>query len=134
MPNLSLNVTGITDEAVRDNFQKIQQFLNDLQTSSNQIQACEIYVTGNVTGLKIEHKLGGVPLDVIVSRLIAPSAARLVPKYSEFTKNEVVFDVSGLAAGEVLSARLLVGTFPDVVSVGDVVRGDAETQQFRSKF
>lgn len=134
MPNLELNLSGLTDEKVRENFQKIQDFLNNFQTSPNQIQAVEIYVTGNATGIKIGHKLGGIPLDVIPTRIVAPSAARLKPKFSEFTKDAVVFDVTGLGAGETLSARLLVGTFPNVVSVGDVVRGDAETQQFRSKF
>lgn len=134
MPNLELNLNSLQDETIRTNFQKIQDLLNGTQTTQNQIQAVEIYVTANATGIKIGHKLGGVPLDVILTRLIAPSAARLTPKYSEFTKDEVVFDVSGLASGESLSARLLVGTFPNVVSVGDVVRGDAETQQYRSKY
>lgn len=134
MPNVSLNVTGITDEAVRDNFQKIQNFLNDLQVSSSQIQACEIFVTGNVTQAKIEHKLGGIPLDIVISRLIAPSATRLKFRFAEFTKTDVVFDVTGLAANEVLSARFLAGTFPDVVTVGDIVRADSEVQELRSKF
>ncbi len=131
---ISLNLNGIKDEDVRQNFQDIQNILNAQVFDLERFQAIEIYVTANVTGLKISHRLGGIPLDVIPSRLIAPSAARLTPKFSEFTKNEVVFDVSGLSAGETLSARLLIGIFIDVVTVGEVARGDNETQQLRSKF
>ena len=131
---ISLNLNGLKDPDSRDNFQKIQDFLNNLAISHENFQAVEIYVTQNTTGLKIDHKLGGVPLDIIVTRLIAPSAARLIPQYSEFTKDAIYFDISGLASGESLNARLLVGTFSNVVSVGGVVRGDSETMQFRGKF
>lgn len=134
MDNLNLNLSGVDDQKLRDNFQKIQDFVNGMGTTQNQLQACEIYVTANQTGLKISHGLGSVPLDLIITRLIAPSATKLIAKYSEFTKDEVVFDISGLSDGETLSARCLVGTLPDVVTVGSVVRGDAETQEFRGAF
>lgn len=134
MSNLDLNLTGLTDDKVRENFQKVQDLVNGMPATQNQVQACEIYVTANVSGLKISHGLGAVPLDLIITRLIAPSATRLTAKYSEFTKDEVVFDITGLLAGETLSARFVVGTFPNVVSLGDVRRGDAETEQFRGKF
>lgn len=134
MPNVTLNLNGIQDNAIQDNFQKIQDYFNSLPVNQTAFQACEVFVTGNVTGAKINHKLGGVPLDALISRLIAPSAARLKLRFADFTKSEVVFDVTGLSAGETLSARLLIGTFPDVVTVGDVVRASSEVQEFRSKF
>lgn len=134
MRNVDLNLSGVSDENLRNNFQKLQDFLNGIQTSQNQLQACEIYVTGNVTGAKIEHRLGGVPTDVILSRLIAPSAARLKFRFADFTSTEVVYDVTGLSTDETLSARFLVGSFVDVVTSGSPVRTSVETQEFRSKY
>lgn len=132
--NLSLNLTPLENEAVRDNFQKAQDFVNNQPFGPGRWQACEIYVTANTTTGKIEHKLGGIPLDAFITRLIAPSAARLKLRFADFTRTEIVFDVTGLAAGETLSARFLVGSFPDVVTVGTPVRASTETQEFRSKF
>jgi hypothetical protein len=134
MRNIQLNILGISDQFAAENFQKIQDFLNGMQNTQNQLQACEVFVTGNVTSAKLSHKLGGVPLDVLVTRLIAPSAARLKFRFADFTKTEVIFDVTGLSAGETLSARFLVGTFPDVVAVGEILRASTETQEYRSKF
>lgn len=134
MPNLDLLLANVQDNVTRENFQRIQDFMNSLGTTQKQLQACEIFMTGNVSGAKIAHKLGGIPLDVILTRLIAPSAARLTFRYSDFTNAEVVFDVSGLTSGQNLSARFLVGTIPDVVTLGSVVRASTETQELRSKF
>lgn len=134
MPNIDLALNNIQDQIVRDNFKKLQDFINGQGVTQNQFQACEIYVTDNVTGLKIKHKLGGVPLDAIISRLIAPSAAKLKFNFSDFTKDEVSVDVTGLTSGNVLSARFLVGTFPDVVTVGSVVRASSEVQEVKGKF
>lgn len=131
---LSLDLADIADSRVRDNFQKLQDFANSLDITGEGFQPVEIFVTENVTQAKITHNLGGVPLDAILTRLIAPSAARLKLRFAEFTKNEIVFDVSGLASGETLRARLLVGSLPNVVSHGVLSQGDVETQELRSKF
>jgi len=132
--NVLLNLDGIQDQNVRDNFRVLQDFLNSFGMSQKQFQACEIYVTANTTGLKIKHNLGGVPLDFIITRLIAPSAARLKANFSSFTKTDVSVDITGLAAGEVLSARFLVGSFTDVVTPSEVIRADTEVQELRGKF
>jgi hypothetical protein len=131
---IDLNLSGIEHQGIRDNFQLLQDFLSSAQTGPQQLQVIELFVTGTQAGIRIGHKLGAIPLDVIVSRLVAPSAARLIPKYAEFTKDAVVFDTSGLDTSQTLSARLIIAAFSDVVTVGTVKRGDSETQEFRSKF
>lgn len=132
--NIDLNLFNIQDQGTRDNFQKIADFLNNMETTQKQLQACEIFVTANIDGAKIAHKLGGIPLDLILTRLIAPSAARLKFRYSDFTKDSIVYDVTGLGSDEILSARFLVGTFPNAVTTGTVARASSEVQEFRSKF
>ena len=130
---IDLNLHGVQDPVVRDNFRKIQDFLNNLPVADN-FQACEVFVTGNVSGATMKHKLGGVPKDVIISQLIAPSAAKLKFTFSAFTKDAVAFDVTGLSSGETLYARFLVGTFPNLVTVGEAVHVDTEVQEIRGKF
>ncbi len=132
--NLELLLNGIEDSVVRDNFRKIMEFLNSQAVGGKSFQACELFVTGNATGIKILHKQGGIPKDCIISMLIAPSAARLVIDYANFTNEEASFDVSGLAAGETLHARLLLGTLQEVVTVGESFAEEDPTQQARSKF
>jgi hypothetical protein len=134
MTNIELNLNSQDPQETRDNFKRLQDFVNAMETTQKQLQSCEIFVTSNISGGKIAHSLGGVPLDVVLTRLVAPSAARLTFRFSDFTKDSVIFDVTGLADGETLSARFLVGTFPNTVTVGDVVRASSETQQTRSKF
>ncbi len=131
---ISLDLANIQDQVVRDNMRKIQDFLNARPAAGDTFQACEIYVTENTAGLKIKHALGQVPLDCLVSRLIAPSAAKLKINFSDFSRTEVSVDVTGLASGETLSARLFVGTFPNVVTVGTVSRADTEVQELKGKF
>lgn len=131
---LSIPLQQIQDVTVRDNLQKIVDFLLRAPFSGSAFQAVELYVTANATGIKINHALGAIPKDVILTQLSAPSAARLVVNYASFTSSEVSFDVSGLASGEKLHARLLVGTLPNVVTAGDSFAEESATQQLRSKF
>lgn len=134
MSQFDLLLAQVEDPVIRDNFRKIIEFLGANPVRQDAFQACELNVTANATGLTIKHKLGQVPKDCIVTRLIAPSAARLVIDYAEFTNEEVSFDVSGLASGEKLHARVLVGTLQDVVTLGDDLVIEDPTQQARGKF
>lgn len=130
---IDLRLPLVQDGLMREVLRQIQDFANALPVGPASFQACEIAVTGNVSNAKLAHKLGGVPKDALISRLIAPSAARLTFRYSDFTKDEIVYDVSGLVDGETLHARFLIGTFPDVLTVGTVPTGSA-SQEIRSKF
>lgn len=132
--SLDLLLQHVEDQVVRDNFRKIAEFLNNRMVGGRSFQAVELYVTANQAGIKINHSLGGIPKDAIITMLIAPSGARLVIDYAEFTSSQVSFDVTGLASGEKLHARLLIGTFQDVVTVGEAFEEEDPTMQTRSKF
>lgn len=130
---IDLDLQTIPDQNLRNSMQKVQDFLNNLPVSQDYFQPCEISVTENVTGAKLSHKLGGIPKDAILSRLIAPSAAKLKFRFSDFTSSEIVYDVTGLASGETLNARFLVGSFPDSVSTGTTPSG-AASQELKGAF
>lgn len=125
-----LELSGLQDELTRENFKTLQEMMGMLPIAS-QFKVVEFSVTANQDRIKIRHGLGAIPLDVIVSRLVSPSGAKLTLLYSEFTATELVATVTGLSG--TLSARLLVGNFPNVISSG-VTRGNDETQEFKCKF
>lgn len=131
---LELLLNQVEDTVIRDNFRKIVEFINGQVPGGKSFQAVELFVTANATSIKINHSLGSVPKDAILTMLVASSTARLVIDYAEFTDSQVSFDVSGLASGEKLHARLLIGTFQDVVTVGESFAEEDATQQVRSKF
>ena len=132
--NIALLVNQIEDPIVRDNFKKIMDFLNQQELGASAFKAVELYVTANATGIKIKHGLNSVPKDAILTMMVSPSGARLVVGYSDFTNEEVSFDVTGLSSGETLHARLLVGTFQSVVTFGESFVTEDSNQQLRSKF
>lgn len=134
MKQFEFFLSQVQDPILRENFKKIIDFLSQSALQQDAFQAAEIYVTANVTGLKIGHKLSSVPKDVIVTRLVAPAAARLVVDYAGFTSEEALFNVTGLASGETLHARVLLGTLQNVVQVGETFTTESPTQQIRSKF
>lgn len=124
-----LELSGIQDQLTRENFKTLQEMMGSLPIASG-FRVVEFSVTSNQDRTKIPHGLKAIPLDVIVTRHVAPSGAKLTLHYSEFTNTELVFSVSGLSG--TLSARLLVGAFPNVISQG-VTRADNETQEFKAK-
>lgn len=128
---MKLAVQQITDEYARDNFQKIQDFLNSLPLSQERFRAIELFVTADVAELKINHGLGFIPLDVLATRLVAPSGAKLTFLYSKFTAQDLYLTISGLSG--VLSARLLVGAFQNVTTISEQPRESNESQELKSK-
>lgn len=126
-----LAVKEITDFYIRDNFQKIQDYFDAAAQLFESLQSIEIFFTSNAEKVKISHGLGFIPLDVLVTRLIAPSGAKLIFYYSEFTQGEIVVSITGLSG--VLNARLLVGTFPSTITVNSQDRGNNESQEVESK-
>lgn len=134
MTGFDLFLEQVQDPAARENFRKIIDFLGSNPVKQEGFKACELYVTANQTGLKIKHGLSSIPKDVITTRMVASSTARLVLNYADFTAEEISVTVSGLADGEKLHARLLVGSFEDVVTFGSGLSIESPTQQIRSKF
>ncbi len=117
MSNLQLNLNSVSDHLVRDNLTKIQDFLNNLQNSAKSFQLLTISATANVTAAKLAHNLGVIPNDAILTRLIAPSAAKLTLKFASFSKEEIVYDLTGMADGDSLTANYLLGSATDIVTV-----------------
>ena len=126
-----LAIKEIKDDYARDNFQILQDFMDGLSLTPDRFRVLELFLTENVTQLRIRHGLGFIPLDVLPTRLVAPSGAKLTFLYSEFTKDEIAVTVTGLSG--VLSTRLLVGTFPNVQTTNTREREANETQEWKSK-
>lgn len=110
-PKLFLAIKEIADNTIRKNFQAIQDFLGD-SGQLNGFVFLEFEVTKNEANYKIAHSLGSAPKDVIVTRLIAPAAARLVLNHGKFTTSQIDATISGLTSGQSLKCRMLVGTYP----------------------
>lgn len=125
-----LELSGIQDQLTRENFKTLQEMMGAMPIARG-FRVVEFSVSADQERIKIKHGLGAIPLDVIPTRLIAPSGAKLTMLYSEFTKDELVVTVSGLSG--TLTARLLVGSFPNVITSGTITRSDNETQEFKCK-
>lgn len=126
-----LEIAQLRDTMIQENFKILQEFMEASALTAESFRVLEVFLTGNVAQVKIPHRLGFVPLDVIVSRLVAPSGAKLTLLYSEFTPTDIVLTVTGLSG--VLNARLLVGKFPSVQTTNSQARGNNETQELKSK-
>lgn len=127
-----LNLDQIQDQLTRENFKTLQEFMTGAALTAERFRVIEAAFTGDVSQFTMRHGLGFIPLDVLVTRLIAPSGAKLTFLYSEFTADDLVVTVSGLSGS--MSVRLLVGSFPNVISVGSISRASNETQEVKSRF
>lgn len=99
---------------IQRNFEAAQTLAN-VQSVMDNFTALAFQVTKNEANVKIAHNLGFVPKDVIITRLLAPSTAKLYVNHGLSDSDNLNITVSGLADGELLDCRLLVGTF----SLGD---------------
>ncbi len=126
-----LELTQVRDPLLLENFKILQEFMEKAALTSEQFRCLEVFLTDNAAQVKIPHGLNFVPLDVIVSRLVAPSGAKLTLLYSEFTQTDIVVTVTGLSG--VLNARLLVGKFPQVQTTNSQTRGDNEIQEYKCR-
>lgn len=106
---LKLLLQEISDSYVRENFKRLQAFFAK-RPGVEDFKAIEIMVTEAAPNFKIKHGLGLIPTDVILSRLIAPSGAKLTLNFGAFTKEEISVTTSGP-----LRARLLVGSFQNTL-------------------
>lgn len=108
--NPILAIKEIGDLVIRKNFQSLVDYF-DLNGQLDGFKHLEFEVTSNQTNLKINHGLGLVPKDVLVTRLICPSAAQLDLNFGQFSTDSIDITVSGLAAGETLKCRMFVGSY-----------------------
>lgn len=107
--NPILAITEIADLIIRKNFQALRDYF-DTNGQLDGFTFVEFSVTSNQDNLKIKHNLGFVPKDVLVSRLIAPSAAKLELNHGKFDSTNIDATITGLSSGETLACRLFVGS------------------------
>lgn len=132
MKQVKLSLEMVQDYHTRENFKILQDLIDKLVLPAERFRVLEIFLDANVEELKISHGLGFTPLDVFPTRLIAPSGAKLTILHSKSDAQNLYLTVSGLSSG-VLNARLVVGSFPNVVTMNSRPRGDNESQEFKSK-
>ena len=108
--NPSLEITAIADLVLRRNFEQLRNYF-DLNGQFDGFKLLEFTVTKNETNLKIEHNLGYIPKDVIVSRLIGPTAAIFTVNHGKNTTTQLDITVTGLAADETVECRMFVGSY-----------------------
>jgi hypothetical protein len=88
------------DNAVKENFIKLQNGLNDEPVLKGGFVLLTVVTTGAETGKKVKHGLGTVPKDVVVTR----ATGSYTLQYDAFTNEEIVLDTAGA-----VDLRLLVG-------------------------
>jgi hypothetical protein len=93
----------IADKNIRDNFQKIQDFIN-AQKFLMKWEFFDIVITGAVTDKEFRHNLGVVPKDIIETFRIGT----ITYEYARFTKDSIFISTSGPA-----TVRFFVGTYKE---------------------
>lgn len=128
-PTPDMSVKEIVDIYVRNNFKKLQDFFNS-QPGVELFQPIDFQVDSAVTEFTIKHGLGFIPVDILVTQLIASSGVKLTVHHGLNTKDDLVVSASGA-----LKARLLVGRSKNVLSVGSgtFTTNTTDTQEFKSK-
>lgn len=92
MSLISLALAKIQDFDVRENFKKIQDFINK-QSILNDFQFFDVTFSIAETNKKITHTLGAIPLDVIQTR--KTGAGNITFNYESFSREELDVTVSG---------------------------------------
>jgi hypothetical protein len=90
---LKLYRNEVEDEYSRQNFQRLQDFLNSFPLAKGDFKFFEITVTSAVTNYKFKHNLGFVPLDVL--QTYVSGGATVSWSYDSFDRSNVVFTTSG---------------------------------------
>lgn len=101
-----IDVEKIQDPIARENFQNIQQFLNDDTLTRGKFTFYEIIFTKAETHKRIPHRLGFVPKDILQTSLTGAGA--ITWNYALFTTD--FLDVTTTAACKV---RAFIGRYND---------------------
>lgn len=115
---------------VTSNFRLIQQG-DEAAAQLSGFAAVSFTLTQSGVQLKISHGLGFVPRDVLLTRLLAPSGAKLIVYPGLFDKDSIVVAASGLGSST-LKARLLVGSMENQIG-SDFTIDSSETQEYVGK-
>jgi hypothetical protein len=94
---------NIEDPVVRENFEKLRNFLNDRQLISSTVKILEVQVKNPSSDYAIIHGLGFKPKDVIITGV---SKGTATVNHSSTTNTQLSINVSDES-----TVRLLVGSF-----------------------
>lgn len=96
--------------SIRKNFEALAKFFES-NGQLNGFKHVEFNVQANESELKIAHGLGSVPKDVLVTRLLAPSGAKLKLHHNLFDTESIVVSGTGWATDVPMRVRAFVGTY-----------------------
>lgn len=106
---LGLYIVEIPDDYARENFKRIDRFLNETSLLKGQWKFFEITILGAVTNLKYKHLFKFIPKDVIQTSLTGAGA--LTWNYSRFDRDYL--DLTTTAACVI---RCFVGSYDEGAS------------------
>lgn len=117
-------------EVVRRNFDELARYF-DKNGQFNGFTPLSFELALGSTRVKINHGLGFIPRDVLLSRLLAPSGTLLRLHHSEFTDQYLVVSMTG-SGSTPAQVRLLVGTFNPGEEGVDMFTPGQILQEFRA--
>lgn len=104
-----LFVREFDDLHMRDNFRKLQEFLNGAPVLKGEFSFFNIVITGNRT-LNYPHHLSFKPTDVIQTSVVfSAGAGTLTWNYGSFDSTNLVLTTTGMASTDTCTVRALVG-------------------------
>jgi hypothetical protein len=113
---MRLFLREIDDQVVRENFRRIEEFLN-LETKLAGFVHIDVSVSSAVTEKRVAHNLGFKPMDLIRTRITG--SGDLTFNYLDFNDRTITFSTTGP-----VRFRAFVGTFKDTVR-GGVLNDDS---------
>lgn len=91
-----LLMNEITDEYVKENFIRLQDFIRFYDMLNSRFQFFNIYVTAASTNFKFAHNLGFMPLDLIQTSVIGAGA--ITWNYDKFDSTFLDMTTTGAVA------------------------------------
>lgn len=110
MRDLELQTANVQDPVVRDNLDRVQQFVDENVLMRFRGKHVEIERSADGT-YTYNHNLGYRPRDVLQTSVRTQGTATIAWNYDSFTTSSVSFTVAGLAANETLTVRAFIGVY-----------------------
>lgn len=104
MASLSLILKDIVDVHVRQNFFRIQQFVNTQVLFQSDFKFFEVVISNPDTNFKVLHGLSFIPIDII--ELSVQGDYNFYFKYSDFDKNYIYINASGACTLRFMAGRM----------------------------
>ena len=117
-PTPDLQLAQIQDQYVRKNFQNLIDYFSGQNQLLN-FRFFEQVFTEAITGQKLAHGLGVVPLDILVTHI--SGAGKVTFKYGSFDESYIVMDVTGACR-----IRFFAGTYFNLTSQTQTQTSDAQ--------